>query len=177
MSETQTERETELIVGTIDSIVRKREDTWQVVVKPDGSQYTKNLWTKDGETVQALERLLGEHRYFACNVSYWTNNDGKQVRSLWLDSVSEQEQETRQDASAGSAAPQAQTEGMSKDEWRLKDNAGHRRALIAIAVSALGPVGERSLKDYNEQVQTLVGFWLPGVKAERDDPTGEGIPF
>lgn len=84
MSETQTEKETETVAGVIGGITLKKEGTWTVSVTPDGSQYSKNLWTQDSELVAALAQKIGNQAAFECNVSHWTNQDGKPVRSLWI---------------------------------------------------------------------------------------------
>jgi len=81
------ERETEQIVGTVTGIVQKGADKWQAVVQPDGSQYTKNLWTKDEQLIVSLSRMIGQRLGFACNVSHWNMQDGTPVRSLWIDAV------------------------------------------------------------------------------------------
>jgi len=77
MTETQ-ERETELVVGTIGGITQKKADTWTVAVSPDGSQYAKNLWTKDADLVESLSAKLGQIGAFVCGASYWSK-DGKQI--------------------------------------------------------------------------------------------------
>lgn len=83
MSATE-EREIEVVTGTIEGVIQKKPDTWQVEVRPDGSQYTKKLWTKDAELVSSLSAKLGQAGAFVCSASYWTNNSGTQVRSLWI---------------------------------------------------------------------------------------------
>lgn len=181
------EKETELVVGVIDSVVKKRADTWQVVVKPDGSQHTKNLWTKSASTVEAVERILGEHRAFACNVSYWTNQEGKQVRSLWLENITENGAEAAGSVPSPSAPAQGRTstpsnEGMSKEEWARKDSAIHKMACLKTAAAALTHTipSQPSLDDlnkFNAHVLHLALGWHRTVLAERDDPTGEDLPF
>jgi flagellar biosynthesis regulator FlaF len=142
MSET-TERETELITGTITAIVQKAADKWQVVVQPDGSQYDKNLWTKSAETVDALSKLIGEHRAFVCSVSHWTNNDGKPIRSLWLDHYTEQTESPNPttavahpapNANAGSASPQTQKADV---DWDAKERRNYRSKAWAQVLGAM----------------------------------------
>jgi hypothetical protein len=81
------ERETEQIIGTVTGVIQKGADKWQAVVAVDGSQYTKNLWTKDTQLVQYLSSQIGNRLAFACNVSHWNLQDGTPVRSLWIDVV------------------------------------------------------------------------------------------
>ena len=85
MTETE-QREIEVVQGTIKGVIVKGTDKWQVEVQPDGSQYTKKLWTKDAELVAWVPEKIGQHSAFVCEASYWTNSDGKQVRSLWVQS-------------------------------------------------------------------------------------------
>ena len=86
MSETE-QKETEFVSGVISGINQKAADKWQVVVKPEGTQYAKNLWTKDAELVTALTAKIGSQGAFVCGVSHWTNNEGKAVKSLWINEV------------------------------------------------------------------------------------------
>jgi hypothetical protein len=177
------ERETELVLGVIEGVTLKREGTWQVAVKPDGSQYTKNLWTKSEETVRALEKLLGEHRAFACNVSYWENKSGQQVRSLWLEHVSEDgEAPAAVPKPGGLPAPATSSLTMSKEDWARKDSAIHKMACIKTAADALkhtvpSDPSSADLNKFIERVAVLSVSWHRAVLAERDDPTGEEIPF
>src|SRR5580765_6323531 len=83
----QQPRETEQIIGTLTGIVTKGPDKWQAVVMPDGSQYTKNLWTKDQALVGSLATMIGVRLAFAGNVSHWNMQDGTPVRSLWIDAA------------------------------------------------------------------------------------------
>jgi hypothetical protein len=85
MSTIPQEREQEQIVGVITGVVHKGEDKFQVVVQPDGSQYTKNLWTKEEGLVSTASTLIGQRLAFLCNVSHWKHQDGTPVRSLWLE--------------------------------------------------------------------------------------------
>jgi hypothetical protein len=82
------ERETEQIIGTVSGIVQKGPDKWQAVVIPDGSQYAKNLWTKDAGLIGSLSQMIGQRLAFACNISEWIHqSSGQPVRSLWIDAV------------------------------------------------------------------------------------------
>ena len=81
------ERETEQIIGVVTGVVQKGADKWQAVVQADGSQYTKNLWTKDQNVVMYLTSQIGNRLAFLCNVSHWTNQQNQPVRSLWIDQV------------------------------------------------------------------------------------------
>lgn len=87
MSTYTQERETEQIVGVVTGVVHKGEDKYQAVVMPDGSQYTKNLWTKDQNMVTYLSSQIGNRIAFLCNASHWQRQDGQSVRSLWIDQV------------------------------------------------------------------------------------------
>jgi hypothetical protein len=189
------EREIELVAGTIGGITQKKADTWTVAVTPEGSQYAKNLWTKDADLVVSLGAKLGEHGAFVCGASYWTMNDGTQVRSLWIDSVADgTENVPERVATPAAAAPDPKTlanvinspskssSEMSKEEWARKDSAIHKMACIKTAADALkhtvpsDPSAE-DLSKFLDRVFTLTYRWHQSVIAERDDPTGEGVPF
>ena len=199
MTETQ-ERETELVVGTIGGITQKKADTWTVAVSPDGSQYAKNLWTKDAELVESLSTKLGQIGAFVCGASYWSK-DGKQIRSLWITSADTNAPDGDGDGHAtervatpsapvkAAATPTHATGGnirsgseMSKEEWARKDSAIHKMACIKTAADALkhtlpsDPSADDMAK-FLSRVSTLSQAWHRSVLAERDDPTGEDVPF
>jgi hypothetical protein len=144
MSTTE-QKETEYIAGTITGIVQKGADKWQVVVQPDGSQYTKNLWSKDAELVAALSEKIGAHGAFVCGVSHWTNNEGKPVRSLWIDSASEEKlDDLHIDASVTQSAAKADAprpstnsgEGMTPEKWDAKERRDYRSRAWAQTIAA-----------------------------------------
>lgn len=176
MSEATQEKEIEVVQGTISAVTQKKADTWQVEVTPNGSQYTKKLWTKDAELVQSLSAKLGQAGAFVCGASYWTNQSGAQVRSLWINGLSD-----GTEISTGSVAtPESDSkDGMTKEEWARKDRAGDLRACIAIAAGALQHTvkSEPSNDDLNEFVaRTLVVArqWHNIVTFER---AGDEVPF
>lgn len=71
---------------------------------------------------------------------------------------------------------------MSKEEWARKDSAIHKMACIKTAADALkhtvpaDPTPE-DLGTFLTRVSTLSLAWHRSVIAERDDPTGESVPF
>jgi hypothetical protein len=85
--------ETEVVSGTIAGITQKGTDEfgnpnrWQVAVQPPGSQYSKNLWTKDPEMIGHLSTMVGQQQSFLCGISHWNRNDGTAVRSLWINGI------------------------------------------------------------------------------------------
>ena len=176
------EKETEIVAGVLEGVTQKRPDTWQVAVKPEGSQYAKNLWTKDSTLVESLGAKLGQHGAFVCNASYWTNNSGTQVRSLWIAGEAEEGAESAPAAPRASGPTPQPEEKMSKEEWKRKDSAIHKMACIKTAADALkhtipSEPEHKDLVAFNERVLTLAIWWHRGVIAERDDPTGEDVPF
>ena len=89
MSTAEQQREVEVVVGTVSGITSKGPDKWTIAVSPDGSQYSRNLWTKDVGLSQALPNYVGRRLAFTCGVSHWTNQQNQPVRSLWINEVSE----------------------------------------------------------------------------------------
>jgi hypothetical protein len=87
MSTIEAPREQEQIIGTVTGIIQKGADKWQAAILPDGSQYVKNLWTKDAALVQSLSTMIGQRLAFLCNVSHWNMQDGTAVRSLWIEAT------------------------------------------------------------------------------------------
>lgn len=133
MSE-QAVKETEMVVGTIAGVTKKKPDTWTVQVKADGSDYAKNLWTKDSALVAVLEDKLGQHGAFVCGVSLWTNNEGKEVRSLWINSVGDEERLDDLHVKANSSAPTS--EGMTPEKWDAKERRDYRSRAWAQTLGA-----------------------------------------
>jgi hypothetical protein len=132
-----------------------------------------------------------------CGASYW-ERDGKQVRSLWIDSVENADAveavssvatpaATAQAAAArikavADAGPKPSTDAMSKEEWARKDSAIHKMACIKTAADALkhtipSAPDEDDLAAFLRRTMFLYSAWHRAVIAERDDPTGESIPF
>lgn len=181
MSETE-QRETEIVAGVIGASIRKNETTWQIEVNT-GAANPKRLWTKDAELVKALEAKFGQHGAFVCNASYWTNNSGTQVRSLWIAGEAEEGAEPTRSVATPDAAPKGSSgESMSKEEWARKDSAIHKMACIKTAADALKhtipstPTRE-DLNEFLSRTTHLALAWHRSVLAERDDPTGEDVPF
>ena len=147
---TEEQKETEFISGVIEGIIQKAVDKWQVAVKPDGSQYAKNLWTKDGELVTALTAKIGSQGAFVCGVSHWTNNEGKSIRSLWINEVGDS---SNPPSSVATPATQAQadafvksgkdatnyktaSDGMTPEKWDAKERRDYRSRAWAQTIAA-----------------------------------------
>jgi hypothetical protein len=105
--EQEQQQEVQIVVAAVASVVIKREDTWQIVVTPDGSQYQKNLWTKDQAVVGAMSERIGQRFAFTCGVSHWTHPNGSAVSSLWINGISDPPPVGV--TPIGQAAPQPQT--------------------------------------------------------------------
>lgn len=86
----------DLMQGTIQGITQKKADTWMVQLLPQGSQYPKNLWTKDAELVESLAAKIGQEGAFvgAFGAPYTVN--GSEVRSWWINGTAEGEQDAPQ---------------------------------------------------------------------------------
>lgn len=86
-------QETEVVTGVIAGITQKGPDKWQVAVQQAGSQYAKNLWTKDADLIGQLSQMIGQPASFMCGASHWTNQQGAPVRSLWINGVGPAQQQ------------------------------------------------------------------------------------
>lgn len=113
--------EQEIVSGTIGGVTIKREGVWTVSVTPNGSQYSKNLWTKDKNLVSALSSKVGEHGSFVCNVSHW-ERDGRTVRSLWIAEGNEARVQPQPivQSSNGSEAPAVDWDSKERRDYRSR---------------------------------------------------------
>jgi hypothetical protein len=194
MSE-QAEKEQELVSGTIVGITQKKADTWTVQVTPPGANYAKNLWTKDAALVEALASKIGQEGTFVGSLGAPYMVQGKEVRSWWIQSagpdgemVSNVSVKAPERDVTPAAAPQAPRSGsgvtlakpkpsgeMTKEEWARKDSA--KTAADALKHTVPSDPTSEDLAKFLERSYTLALAWHRSVIAERDDPTGEAVPF
>jgi hypothetical protein len=85
----QAEPTTETVSGTVAGIIAKPPGQdgaprWQIEVQPEGSQYTKKVWSKDAEMVGQINMLIGQPIQLMCGISHWTTREGQPTKSLWL---------------------------------------------------------------------------------------------
>jgi len=193
------ERETEQIIGTVSGIVQKGPDKWQAVVVPDGSQYAKNLWTKDAGLIGSLSQMIGQRLAFACNVSHWNMQDGTPVRSLWIDAVGhaapgspamqgppyvQQAQQAQQNTMN---IPQPQATALMNPEQTIsarfnddpKQDKIHRQTaskVAAILLSNLKPE-ERTMDTLLQLAERLVAYYDNGLPVRTlDDEITRAMP-
>jgi len=188
------ERETEQIIGTISGIVQKGPDRWQAVVQPDGSQYTRNLWTKDASLVGYLTSQIGNRLAFLCNKSHWTNNSGQPVTSLWIDVVGSptvgspalagppaQAPPTQAFPPPAQPWPQAQAQPVAQaPQPDLREQKIHRQTASKVAAQLLGylPENERTMATLLVLSERLVAYYDSGLpNAETlDDLMNRAMP-
>jgi hypothetical protein len=146
--------EVEVVTGQVTHIIVKGQDKWQIAVVPSGSQYAKNLWTKDAGLVAQMEANINSHYSFVCGPSYWTMADGKQVRSLWINSVTAP-------GMAGNGQQPATTTG---------------QAVVAQAREAQGQPGiaplEKEERIMREHAMGVVALMLPYLKPDERNARG-----
>ena len=82
----QEQQETEVVRGQVAKIIDKGSGRWQIAVQPEGSQYTRDLWTKEEPLVNSMRQQVGQWFDFLCTFSHWTNPQGQPVRSRWIKS-------------------------------------------------------------------------------------------
>ena len=179
MSETEQEREIEVVAGVIEGVTQKKPDTWQVEVKPEGSQYTKKLWTKDSELVAALTAKLGQAGAFVCGASYWKNQAGAEVRSLWINSLSDGT-ETSTERVATPTAKAESNEGMTPEKWDAKERRDYRSRAWAQTLGAF----THTIKTDEDPAEVFLRLQPFQRKVYEDvcgmfayDPSLEDIPF
>jgi hypothetical protein len=158
-----------------------------------GTQYPVKLSTKLAPLVE-----LGRAASKDGGVFDWTfkesqgaenpHKPGTHYTNRYLDAVESAGTRPTPDTPAQAAAPQSRagSNEMSKEEWARKDSAIHKMACIKTAADALKhtlPSGQGSelttedLNQYLARVTHLSLAWHRQVLAERDDPTGEDVPF
>lgn len=182
--------ETKTVVGTLAGIMEKTGDWRELHISVPGKQYPVKVSTKREELV-LLARAAGE------NVMEWTYSEqdsgnpnphkpGQNYVNRYFEGVAPVGSggaETPQDAPQASAPPPAQVGGqMSKEEWARKDSAIHKMACIKTAADALkhtvpSDPSTDDLNTYMARVAHLTLAWHRSVLAERDDPSGESVPF
>lgn len=176
--------EVKTAVGTCREVVQKPGSDWVEFHIDVGSRYPVRLATK-------LDALIQEARAVGQEVATWTykesdgnpnpNKPGEFYKNRYLSKV-EAGATLLEDQPHASASPSSGTDGMSKEEWARKDSAIHKMACIKTAADALKhtipsePTTE-ALNKFNERVIHLALAWHRSVLAERDDPTGDDIPF
>lgn len=186
------ERETEQILGVVTGLVHKGDDKYQVVVAPDGSQYSKNLWTKDAAVVQYCNSQIGNRMAFLCNASHWVNASNQSVRSLWIEQVGPPQAGTP--AMAGpapqSVAPpqqptvvQPQVQPMAvtaPPQDDPKQGKIHRQTASKVAAILLGymPEADRNLASLFVVSERLVAYYDNGLPAAEtlDQLMGRAMP-
>jgi len=171
-------------VGTVHGLVEKKGGWHSVEIAVPGKQWPIKADTK-------LEPLLKQVREirdgdltatFTVSESESENinpNSGKPYIERRLEKV----ELGAQNAPNATVSPSASSQDvMSKEEWARKDSAIHKMACIKTAADALkhtlpsDPTTE-DLNTFKSRVIDLALAWHRSVLAERDDPTGDDIPF
>ena len=178
---------TKSVTGRCEEVSEK--NGWTAFAVDVGTQYPVRLSTKLDPLIE-----LGRAAVKDGGVFVWTYKEsqggenphkpGTFYTNRYLSGVEKAVEGAESDSHA---TPQAQASrepqaGMSKEEWARKDSAIHKMACIKTAADALkhtipsDPTTE-DLNVFNTRVIHLSFAWHRAVLAERDDPTGEGIPF
>lgn len=167
------------IIGTCTGITEKPTGWVDLEITVPEKQYPVRLSTREEgliTAVRALAGALGRFSYTERESDKINPNSHKPYMNRYLDHVEPA------DANGTAAATVRGSDPMSKEEWARKDSAAHRRACIAIAVSALqhtmpSDPSEEDLAKFLGRVSALSLAWHRVVLAERDDPAGEHVPF
>ncbi len=183
----------ETITGTLDAVTEKGD--WTTFEINVGTQYPIRLSTKVPELIELGRAAKGQLMDWTYNAVEGKINEksGKPYINRYFEGVAPPSQadasglpDDSPNANASpSSAPQVHAGGngaMTKEEWARKDSAIHKMACIKTAADALkhtvpsDPTPE-DLTKFLTRVTTLTMAWHRSVLAERDDPTGEDIPF
>ena len=175
-------------VGTVKGLIEKTNDWYTVEIAVPGKQYPIKADTKLDNLLKSVREIrdAGLVATFIVRESASQNinpNTGNPYTERRLQSV-EAGAQNQQNATASPSGGQqgsgaSDGGGMTKEEWRAKDRAADKRALTAIAVSALTHTmpADPSTEDLNkflERVGHLTLAWQNVIEAVRD---GDDIPF
>ena len=191
MSTQEQQQEQQLVRGQVSGIIQKNIDTWQIAVTPEGSQYAKNLWTKDAALVNDMGQRIGQSFDFLCNVSHWTRQDGQSVRSLWANVVGafgtlsdpqpqqaqsyqqpqpqQQYQQPQQQQSTTTTQPQQQQPAMAAQiPQEVKEMRIMRQTAMKVAAALLPylPPEQRNLSGLQVVAEWQVRYYTGGPQAE-----------
>lgn len=168
---------------------------WTTFHIDTGGKYPVKLASKKSEIIElgrAASRNGGEFDWTYNEVESDRINEhtGKPFINRYLEGVEPAGSAPQSDSPATRATPdtgaraQAQKASgeMSKEEWARKDSAIHKMACIKTAADALkhtlpSEPSSDDLTNFLSRVSILALAWHRSVLAERDDPTGEDVPF
>ena len=185
-------------VGTVAGLIEKKAGWHSVEIHVPGKQYPvkadtklENLLTqvreiRDGDLVATFTVRESESE----NINEKTGKPYTERRLQKVEpghgglvaSAPQNAPNANVSPSDGMHGPTGSGGGMTKEEWNRKDSAIHKMACIKTAAAALthtvpsAPTNEDLDKFYRD-VMYLTNNWLRSVKAERDDPAGEDVPF
>lgn len=153
MSE-QAEREIELVAGTIGGITQKKADTWTIQVTPPGSNFAKNLWTKDADLVTSLSAKIGQEGAFVGSLGASYMVQGKEVRSWWIDHASDGTENLP--VATPAAAPKATTSQPAPRVYApdLKDRMIVRQSALKAAAEIVA-ASPSAHPDYDAALETM----------------------
>ena len=174
MSQQQQDREIQVVTGQVTSVITRPNDKWIIEVTPQGSQYTKNLWTKDYPLVQQMEQSLNQWFDFTCGVSHYQGPQGP-TSSLWINGIS----------TAGSApqtngpqtqAPTQQVRGSGPPPNTISQEVKEDRIMRQTAMKVVAfmlpylPEEERNAQGMIAVAEGMVVYFKLGPEAVRSLP-------
>ena len=177
----------ESITGVLDGITEKPSGWTDISVRVEGWQHPVRMSTKLQPLIE-LARAAGSEEMvwtFKKQESDQINpNSGKPYINRYFEgvepasSVPASEDAPLQATVTSNTAPSQ----MSKEEWAAKDSAIHKMACIKTAADALkhtlpSDPTPQDLNQFLERTAHLYSAWHRAVIAERDDPTGQDVPF
>ena len=171
-------------VGTVHTLIEKKGGWHTIEIAIPGKQYPVKADTKLEPLLKQVREIRDGDLIATFTVSETESeninpNSGKPYIERRLEKVELGAQNAPDASASPTTAPQ---DGMSKEEWARKDSAIHKMACIKTAADALKHTipAEPSTEDLNyfsANVIHLARGWHRSVIAERDDPTGEDVPF
>ena len=176
-------------VGTVKGLIEKTGGWYAVEIAVPGEQYPIKADTKLENLLKSVREIrdAGLVATFTVresesqNINPNTGNPYTERRLQSVEAGAQNQQNATASPSGGMTGPTSSgaESTMSKEEWRAKDRAADKRALTAIAVSALthtmpaAPTTE-DLNTFLERVGHLTLAWQNVIDAVRD---GDDPPF
>lgn len=171
-------------VGKVGALIEKKAGWHTVEISVPGKQYPVKADTKLEPLLKQVREIRDGDLIATFTISETESeninpNSGKPYIERRLEKI----ELGAQNAPNANGSPTTEAQGgMTKEEWARKDSAIHKMACIKAAADALKhtipstPTAD-DLGTYGSNVMTLALRWHRSVIAERDDPTGEDVPF
>lgn len=171
-------------VGKVNALIEKKGGWHTIEIAVPGKQYPVKADTKLEPLLKQVREIRDGDLIATFTISETeSENINPNTNRPYIERRLEKIELGAQSAPDASGSPTIEAQsGMSKEEWARKDSAIHKMACIKAAADALkhtvpADPDVDDLSHFNSRVMQLALGWHRSVIAERDDPTGEDVPF